>query len=375
MNELTERLTVDQPIIMGGANPTAQELRERTGEMGYVLVKFTETRGGTELGFPLDILFGLVELAYDTRNQPTVRFIEPLAYESPAYTEARQSVQLSRETGVERPFILSTPRLTAPDVLELPIPFRHEGLAELFRARTQPTTAARLREALELNDEQAAQLGGLLTPAPDLSPDRHVTSGARIRYFGHACLVLQTPQAAIMTDPWVSADITAPGRYTYGDLPDHIDLVLITHGHQDHIVLETLLALRDRVGAVVVPRSSRGNLADPSLALYLSHAGLPVVEVDDFSEVAFPGGLVTATPFLGGHADLDIRAKSTYCVRIGGRTVFIGADSSGIDPGLPVHALARWPDRHRVPRHGVRRRPADLALPGPFHRAGVEEDE
>jgi hypothetical protein len=54
MNDLTERLTVDQPIIMGGSEPTVEELRERTGEMGYVLVKFTETRGGTELGFPLD---------------------------------------------------------------------------------------------------------------------------------------------------------------------------------------------------------------------------------------------------------------------------------------------------------------------------------
>jgi hypothetical protein len=54
MNELTERLTSSQPIIVGGADPTAEELRNRTGEMGYVLVKFTETRGGTELGFPLD---------------------------------------------------------------------------------------------------------------------------------------------------------------------------------------------------------------------------------------------------------------------------------------------------------------------------------
>ena len=54
MNELTERLTVDQPIVMGGADPTVKELRERTGEMGYVLVKFTQTRDGTELGFPLD---------------------------------------------------------------------------------------------------------------------------------------------------------------------------------------------------------------------------------------------------------------------------------------------------------------------------------
>ncbi|MGY4927233.1 hypothetical protein [Streptomyces sp. 900105755] len=54
MNDLTERLIASQPIVMGGAEPTVEELRKRTGEMGYVLVKFTETRGGTELGFPLD---------------------------------------------------------------------------------------------------------------------------------------------------------------------------------------------------------------------------------------------------------------------------------------------------------------------------------
>jgi L-ascorbate metabolism protein UlaG (beta-lactamase superfamily) len=75
-------------------------------------------------------------------------------------------------------------------------------------------------------------------------------------------------------------------------------------------------------------------MPDPSLGQYMSHLGLPVVEVDDFAEVGFPGGKVTSTPFLGEHADLDIRAKSTYCVRLAGRTVFVGADSSGIDPGL-----------------------------------------
>jgi hypothetical protein len=54
MNDLTERLSVDQPIIPGGSYPAVEELRERTGEMGYVLIKFTETRGVTELGFPVD---------------------------------------------------------------------------------------------------------------------------------------------------------------------------------------------------------------------------------------------------------------------------------------------------------------------------------
>jgi len=279
-------------------------------------------------------LAGLVEIAYDTSNQAGLRFIEPLVYQSSAYMQDRQKVQLSLDTGAERPFILSTPRLSSPDVLELPIPFRHHGLEELFRARVHPTTLSKLREALGLGDAEAARLAGLLTDEPSYAEDRHIDGGGRIRYFGHACLVLQTPQASIITDPWVSSAAAASDHFTYRDLPDYIDLVLITHGHQDHIVLETLLQLRGRIGAVVVPRSSRGNLCDPSLALYLSHIGLPVLEVDDFTPVEFRGGQVIATPFLGEHADLDIRAKSTYCVQLAGRTVYIGADSSGIDPVL-----------------------------------------
>jgi hypothetical protein len=54
MNELTQRLTTGQPVVVGGSQPSIEEVRNRVGEMGYVLIKFTETRGGTELGFPLD---------------------------------------------------------------------------------------------------------------------------------------------------------------------------------------------------------------------------------------------------------------------------------------------------------------------------------
>lgn len=280
-------------------------------------------------------LNGLVEIAYDTANQPALRFLEPVAYKSPAYDERRQSVQLSIEPGYERPFILSTPRLPGPGLLDLNIPFRHPGLRELFLSRIRPTTLAQLREALELDDAQATMLDELLlTDVPSQAADRRIDGGGRVRYFGHACLLLQSAEASVLTDPFVNADTNATGRFLFHDLPDHIDLVVITHGHQDHIVLETLLQLRGRVGAVVVPRSSRGNLCDPSLGLYLRHLGLPVMEVDDFDEVEFPGGKVTATPFLGEHADLDIRGKSTYFVEIAGRKIFVGADSSGIDPVL-----------------------------------------
>ncbi|MCX4231284.1 MULTISPECIES: MBL fold metallo-hydrolase [Streptomyces] len=325
--------------------------RERAGMLRFAeaIAEGQELLRGNATGFDLTPLYpklpqelgGLVELAYDTDNQAQIRFLEPLAYHSDIYQEERQSVQLSFETGIERPFILSTPRLPSPDVLELDIPFRHAGLEELFKSRVRPTTLSHLRDALELDDAQSTRLSGMLSDRPSLAEDRHIDAGGRIRYFGHACLVLQTPEAAIVTDPFISADNTAGDRYTLDDLPDFIDLVVITHGHQDHIVLETLLQLRGRVGAVVVPRASRGNLADPSMALMLKHQGFPVVEVDDFDEVEFPGGKVTATPFLGEHCDLDIRGKSTYWAEFAGKKVFIGADSSGIDP-----LLYRYVKRH-----------------------------
>jgi L-ascorbate metabolism protein UlaG (beta-lactamase superfamily) len=318
--------------------------RDRTEmlEFGAAIAEADELVRHSANGFDLTPLYsklpatlnGLVEIAYDTNNQASIHFLEPLAYHSPAYDERRQSIQLSLDHGVERPFIMSTPRLPGADVLDLPIAFLHPGLEELVKARITPTTAAMLREALELDDAAAVQLDKFLDTRPSLSDDRHIQAGARIRYFGHACLVLQSPQAAVITDPFISTNNQPGDRYTLDDLPDHIDLALITHGHQDHIVLETLLQLRGRVDAVVVPRSSRGNLADPSMRLYLSRMGLPVVEVDDFDEVPFPGGTVVATPFLGEHADLDIRGKSTYWVKIAGKSVYVGADSSGIDPVL-----------------------------------------
>jgi L-ascorbate metabolism protein UlaG (beta-lactamase superfamily) len=285
-------------------------------------------------------LNGLVEIAYDMSNQPSLHFLEPLAYACSLYDEDRQSVQLSLDAGVERPFIMSTPRLPAPGVLDLHLPFRHQGLEELVAARVKPTTLGRLREMLGLDDAQAELLDGLLTDRPSLAEDRHIAEGGRVRYFGHACLVLQTAEAAIVTDPLISTYNALGDRYTLDDLPDFIDLVLITHGHQDHIVLETLLQLRGRVGKVVVPRSSRGNMPDPSMGLYLKALGLPVLEVDDFDEIPFAGGKVTATPFLGEHADLDIRGKSTYWVELAGKSVFVGADSSGIDPVLYRHIAA-----------------------------------
>jgi hypothetical protein len=55
VNELVERLTrAEQPVAVGGPSPHVADLRERIEQFQYVFIKFTDTRGGTDLGVSLD---------------------------------------------------------------------------------------------------------------------------------------------------------------------------------------------------------------------------------------------------------------------------------------------------------------------------------
>ncbi|MDE9553861.1 MBL fold metallo-hydrolase, partial [Xenorhabdus bovienii] len=85
-----------------------------------------------------------------------------------------------------------------------------------------------------------------------------------------ATMLLQTKNVSIMTDPIVSYPLEGDtNRYTFNDLPEKIDYVVLTHNHQDHVMFETLLQLRHKIETIVVPRSSGGDLQDPSLRLTL----------------------------------------------------------------------------------------------------------
>ena len=127
-------------------------------------------------------------------------------------------------------------------------------------------------------------------------------------------------------------------RYTYSDLPDVIDFVLITHNHQDHILLETLLQLRHCIRTIIVPRNGGGALQDPSLRLLLKQCGFHnVIELAEMEEIGFGKGSITAVPFLGEHADLNVLSKSAYLVRLGNHRLLFAADSCNISPRLYEH--------------------------------------
>jgi hypothetical protein len=55
MNELVQRLAEgDYPVSVGGPNPSLEEFQKRVEDIGYAFIKFTGTRGGTDLGVRVD---------------------------------------------------------------------------------------------------------------------------------------------------------------------------------------------------------------------------------------------------------------------------------------------------------------------------------
>jgi L-ascorbate metabolism protein UlaG (beta-lactamase superfamily) len=292
-----------------------------------------------------DELRGYVELVYDLSSRPAIRFLEGLLYASPYYDDSVQGVSLSLAHVDGRGFVFSTPRLPDVEHLQLDTPLASGGLDALFSMRDQPLPFGALRESLRLGAREAARLERFLTDEPPEREAAWTSPEVRVRYFGHACVLIETGGFSILVDPVVSAaPETGIRRFTFADLPDVIDVVAITQARQDHCMLETLLELRRKARHVVVPKSG-GSAADPSLKLALRALGFPrVIELDEMESLALPGGTVTSVPCLGGHGDLDIRGKAAYLVRAGGRTIFLSGDSSAIAPELYGHVRAVFGD-------------------------------
>lgn len=279
-------------------------------------------------------LRGYVELAYDYMNHPIVRFIEGLLYESPYYDKSLQVLKLSRARRDDaRPFFMSTPALPTGAQLEWAIPFEHPHLDEFCRLDITPQPLARIRELVGLSEKDDSLLLPLLTEAPLAPKPKRESAPIRLRYFGHACVLVEYQGISLLTDPFIAAVPVEGGmaRLTFRDLPDRIDYVLITHSHCDHFVLETLLRLRDRINCLIVPKSYGLLYGDVSLKLLARKLGFKhVLELDTFETIALADGEILAVPFLGEHGDLA-HGKTGYVVRVGNERILFAADSNCLD--------------------------------------------
>lgn len=286
-----------------------------------------------------DELRGMVELVYDTHNHPSMRFIEEFLYKV-HYKDAHQGISLSFINEDYRPFIMSTPRVHMDEEVYLNIPFSHEAIDQLFRSRHTPMDVQQFIDDLNIPEDKHALFRSFFSEAPSPQPENKDYFGddIRVRFLGHACVLLQTKSVSILTDPVISYPVEGEPRYTYKDLPDVIDYVLLTHNHQDHVLFETLLQLRHKINTIIVPKSRKGALEDPSLKLILQHIGFKNVrELEEFESIEIKGGKIVGMPFFGEHSDLNIQSKIAHCVVLNDKKFLLAADSNNIDPFLYDH--------------------------------------
>jgi L-ascorbate metabolism protein UlaG (beta-lactamase superfamily) len=213
------------------------------------------------------------------------------------------------------------------------VPFDSPLLDELFAARWRPTSVDELAARLAVD---ADRLRAYFTAVPPSPPRPVPADGVRMRFLGHAGVLLESARGSVLLDPIVGYTEDGHEHLRLTDLPDHLDAIVLSHAHSDHVSVETLLQLRHRTGVVIVPGGSGGTVLDPGLAPMLRAMGLRnVVALGDLETHEVLDGLaVTAVPFLGEHADLDIRAKMVPLVEFAGRSFLFATDTVVIEPEL-----------------------------------------
>src|SRR5207248_916270 len=74
--------------------------------------------------------------------------------------------------------------------------------------------------------------------------------GVQIQWLGHATFKITSPQGkVILIDPWTHGNPACPEEFKQ---VDHVDLMLITHGHTDHSGDAVSIALSTKPTIVVI---------------------------------------------------------------------------------------------------------------------------
>ncbi len=118
----------------------------------------------------------------------------------------------------------------------------------------------------------------------------------KLTYHGHSVVLIETKEKTIIIDPF----ITGNGQTNLNASELKVDVILLTHGHNDHV--GDTIALANRNNALVV--------APYELATYLSWQGVNVHTMHIGGTQQFEFGTVKLTQALHGSAYVEEETKN-----------------------------------------------------------------
>lgn len=142
----------------------------------------------------------------------------------------------------------------------------------------------------------------------------------------HACLLFRSPRARVLIDPHLSSGfdrVPVHDTVGIGDLRDQVDAILVSHGHNDHWWLPTLMMFPRDI-PIIVPRVPRPTILCDDFAGVLGGLGFQnVIPLAWYSPPYRVGDLeIHAFPFYGEQPLLAERPRDSS-LRNWGNTYFL----------------------------------------------------
>ncbi|MFD0763292.1 MBL fold metallo-hydrolase [Mucilaginibacter lutimaris] len=161
------------------------------------------------------------------------------------------------------------------------------------------------------------------------------TPAPTIVWFGHSSLLIKSTQGNILIDPVFSNHAgPVPGlvtafegttNYHVKDMP-HIDVLVISHDHYDHLDYSTLKKLRNHIKMAVVPKGVGSDL------VYWGFDSNKIIELNWDQTTTLPGGLkITATAAQHRsnrtYGSTNKTLWASYVLQMGDYRIFYSGDS------------------------------------------------
>jgi L-ascorbate metabolism protein UlaG (beta-lactamase superfamily) len=165
---------------------------------------------------------------------------------------------------------------------------------------------------------------------------------ASLGYLGHATVLIDLDGVRFVTDPLLRRRVAYLRRLVATPaVPEDVDAILLSHGHQDHLDLGSLRRL-DRDARVLVPAG---------LGTLVSRRGFGAVEEVEAGDEREIGGVavrVTRAVHEGGRPPLRPRAGAVGYALLGSTRIYFAGDTDlfpeldGLVPELDVALVPVW---------------------------------